>query len=85
MRREVEGPVEGICTDVSTGGIGLRVWESLRIGETVRITVELPGRGAVDASAQVVRIAEGEVGLRFVKLSQRSLLAVVAHVSNQTN
>ncbi len=67
--------------DVGTGGVFLRVRESLAVGEPVQLIVDLPGdpQSAVRAAGEVARLVPSErdshlvpgIALRFLRISPR--------------
>lgn len=84
-RVDFRGPVTldghpGTCRDLSLGGIGLVTGHALGPGRTVNVRLELPGGRRVSADAEVVRASEGSVGVRFTKLDQSSLAALISYV-----
>jgi len=67
--------------DVGTGGVFLRVRESLAVGDPVQVIVDLPGdpKSAVRAAGEVARLVPSErdshlvpgIALRFLRISPR--------------
>jgi hypothetical protein len=70
----------GSCNDLSLGGIGLVTGHDLGLGHSVSVRLRLPDGGRVSADAEVVRASGGSVGVRFTKLDQSSLAALISYV-----
>jgi len=66
--------------DVSLGGVGI-VGNQLREGTELEIVIELGPSSVVRTLGQVVRNENGTMGIRFVRLDQRSMTALLAHVA----
>lgn len=62
------------------GGVGVITGTSVDGGQPVSIRFDLPGDRRVNARAEVVRMRDGEMGLRFVKLDPSSLAALLSYV-----
>lgn len=66
------------CVNVSMGGAAVRTGAALPVGAKVRFELSLGSdRGSVGIEAEVVRVAEAELGLRFVALDRASLEAIL--------
>jgi c-di-GMP-binding flagellar brake protein YcgR len=69
------------CVNVSMGGAAVLTAAAPAMGSHVRFELSLGlDRGSVAIDAEVVRAAEGEVGLRFLELDRASLEALLALV-----
>ncbi len=68
------------CIDVSLGGVGVAS-NLLSEGTELEVVIELGPSSVVRTLGQVVRNENGTMGIRFVRLDQRSLTALLAHVS----
>jgi hypothetical protein len=66
--------------DLSLGGVGVVTGYELGLGRPVSVRIRLPEGGNVSADAEVVRFDAGAVGLRFTKLDQSSLAALISYV-----
>lgn len=72
----------GWCQNISTGGLGLSAESpGPEVGSIVNVEVELPDAGQLTSPAEVVRRSGGELGLRFLRLDQASLLALLAYTT----
>ncbi len=67
------------CRDISMGGIGLSAGLLLETGSPVNVEIMLPD-GPVLATGEIVRNQDGEVALRFTKLDQSSIAALLSYV-----
>lgn len=68
------------CLNLSMGGARLRTDSALPSGTVLKLAVELgPGR-RVQALAEVVRAASGDMGVRFIQLDPASMLAILTQV-----
>jgi hypothetical protein len=76
-----DGVVTGRTLDVSLGGMGLESDRPPPEGTELEVTVELHPGSVVRAAGEVVRRERGVVGIRFVRLDQRSLTAILSHVA----
>jgi PilZ domain len=66
------------CVNVSMGGAAVRTRAALRVGTPLSFELSLGSdRGSIAIEAEVVRVAEGELGLRFVALDRASLEALL--------
>ncbi len=71
---------DAACIDLSMGGLGLRAG-GFSIGSTVKIGIELEPGVWVRADAEIVRAEQDFVGLRFVELEQKALMAILSRVA----
>lgn len=72
------------CVNVSSTGVALTVAQPPPLGTKVGVHLELPSGHKIAADAEVVRVAntsEDSVGVRFLNLSQGSLVALHAYLS----
>ncbi len=63
---------------VSLGGAALRAQLDCPVGQRFVLRFRLPDRGWIDFSAEVVRISERSVGVRFLALDRASFDALMA-------
>lgn len=78
---------EGLCVNLSGGGLGLRIDGWLPVGTIVNVTVDLPDEEELCIVGEVVRyddLATGDFAVRFMKLDQRALVAIHAQVADAT-
>jgi hypothetical protein len=69
------------CVNVSMGGAAVLTSGTPALGARVRFELSLGmDRGSIVIDAEVVRCADGEVGLRFLELHPASLEALLALV-----
>jgi hypothetical protein len=71
---------EAVSVDLSMGGLGLRV-RGFRVGATVNVGIELEPGVWVRANAEIVRANEDFIGVRFVELPQKALIAILSRVA----
>lgn len=72
--------VRGTCLNVSVGGLAAIVEGAPVVGTALELSLVLPGGPAIEMRGEVVRIEGAEVGMRFVALGQRALLAILTYV-----
>lgn len=66
------------CVDVSMGGAAVRSQAPVSPGRVVRFELSLGyDAGSIAIQAEVVRLAPGEVGLRFLALDRASVDAIL--------
>ena len=63
---------------VSLGGAALRAQLDCPIGQRLVLRFRLPDRGWIDFSAELVRVSERSVGVRFLALDRTSFDALMA-------
>lgn len=63
--------------NVSVGGAAVRTNARAEVGAHVALEGEIGGHGRVALEAEVVRVEQGVLGLRFLALGQRDLEALL--------
>ncbi|MBV8762372.1 MAG: PilZ domain-containing protein [Deltaproteobacteria bacterium] len=58
--------IDGLVEDVSRSGLFLRATKSVGLGSSAEISIDLPGEATVKLTAEVVRIDDDGMALRFV-------------------
>lgn len=66
------------CVDLSMGGLGVEADRPLPAGSAVDVVIELAPDQALFTQGEVVRSAGGKMGIRFVRLDQRSLMTILS-------
>jgi len=69
---------------VSLGGAALRAQLDCPIGQRLVLRFRLPDRGWIDFSAELVRVSERSVGVRFLALDRASFDALMALLERQS-
>ena len=64
-----EGSIRFLTRDISLFGLGMSGQHSLRIDQTVGVTLCLPGGARIKVSARVVWVERESFGLNFVQMS----------------
>lgn len=75
---------DGVCLNVSHGGMALAVGREIPEGTLLRVSAVLPGEHQLDATAEVVwarSFPDRRVGLRFLSLAREALASVTAFVA----
>lgn len=73
----------GQTLDLSMGGVALRIGVACSRGEIVRVSLVLAGGQEIEAPAEVMRVGNGVIALRFVELNKPSLLAILSHIARE--
>lgn len=78
---------EGVCVNVSRGGMALSLSERLPVGTLLRITAYLPDElHQIDATGVVVWErnygVENRIGVRFLSLSQEALATLANYIND---
>lgn len=58
--------VDGLVEDMSRSGLFIRTQRAIGLGTSTEIALDLPGEQTLHLMAQVVRVADDGMGLRFV-------------------
>ncbi len=58
--------IDGLVEDVSRSGLFLRANEQIGLGSSAEISIDLPGEEPVKLAAEVVRVDDAGMALRFV-------------------
>lgn len=69
---------------VSLGGAALRAQLDCPVGQRLVLRFRLPDRGWIDFSAELVRVSERSVGVRFLALDRASFDALMALLERQS-
>jgi hypothetical protein len=80
------GVQEGVCFNVSNGGIGVYLWSPPSANQVVAIDVNLPHGDPASARARIVPGPRGRgraVGLEFVEVTPDLLVCLVSHVATE--
>jgi hypothetical protein len=70
---------DGVCVNISRGGMALSVSQPIPVGTLLRVTALLPSGRALDATVVVVWARSGRehrIGVSFLTLNQDALTAV---------
>jgi c-di-GMP-binding flagellar brake protein YcgR len=78
---------EGVCINVSRGGMALSVAHRLQVGVLLRVSLLLPSDCQVDATCEVVwargRGLENRIGVRFITLVERARSALDQFIAQE--
>jgi hypothetical protein len=76
---EISG--KGLITDVSEGGIALRVEHALKIGDKLQITSQITGDLTLDFTGEVRNIANNIAGILIMEIDSRIKERFLEHVN----
>ena len=63
--------IDGTVEDISRNGVFFRTSKAMTAGASTELQLDLPGESSVQLTAQVVRVADSGMGLRFVGVAER--------------
>lgn len=73
------GPIRGACLNLSVGGLFF-LGQTLPVGSTVTLSIELPPRRKIEVTGQVrhhTRLPEGAgMGIQFTRIGQAELALI---------
>ena len=76
---EISG--EGLITDISEGGIALRVQHALMIGDKLHITSQITGDLTLDLTGEVRNIANNMAGILIKEIDSKIKERFLEHVN----
>jgi len=81
------GPVRGVCTNISLGGLFLEGTQQLPVKAMTTVTVEHPTLGKFSAQAEVMHHAftPKGMGLKFMRLEPTQLAVLQKLIASTTS